>query len=1017
MAAEKILSVMAAKDRLIASQALVMDLAKEVLGSRDVKGAVRTLVHAVYKVVDADHVSLYLVENDVLVCHMAPQCESIGTQLPLGSGIVGRVGKTGETINLEDAYTRPDLFDVSQDLLTEYTTRSVLCLPLRDSDGGVIGVLQAINKHGLEKEPVPFEKHDERSLELLLALTSQQLHFSELIVQRERATRKAESMLALVEAISAEREIVGVAAALGRAAVGLLHCRWALVFLRDLDGSESSGLICHAAVQCATMCNGETGLRVGLDEAVLGEVATSGRPIVLDRETQANELSQLQQRLMPCFGDEIQMEARSALCAPLSDSQTGQVVGVVVAIDRLKALGDVEEQGMAPRTPTPPSPEPPKGKKPRLGNSHRRFSAAHAMGSLLRNATNQVGFNPDAQAGPFCQSDLDAVTVLSHSAANILRTADLYGQEVRFHRQMGALVDVINDARSLAQSGQSSSLISHVSTGGRRVFDCERCTFFTLDNYNQQLVGFYVLSCTDEKAEQQTLHELRVPIKGIVGHVATTRQPLNIEDAWNSEFFNREMDLKTGYRTRTVLCAPVVASNGRLVGVIQCINKIGGRTFGTNDLEMLSMVSISLSDIIQQTLLHNSYDSFIKSNASISSDVKDMFRFYEHGPKKAEPRRESQRTIIERSKRKMSVMITLAASCSKQQRSVERSRSSAAFLTVLEKWDCDISPLAQDDKMLLKSFRLSFERLQLGGTLEVVLDRVGPFLQALKGKYSASVPYHGWRHALSTWHALFLLLDSPAFAGLLPPEEVLALLFAAFGHDVEHPGTSNNFQVNSTSMLALRYNDVSVLENHHAAVTCNILKDQQVVDGLELPVRQRMRQVLLTSILHTDMIKHKDNLAWMETCNVDVPGHRASKTMLDRDVGLKLGSALLHCADLVHPAMPWEVHKQMSNLIAEEFYAQYQEEERLGLPTLPFMGKDPKNLPELAPIQMGFIQFVAKPLWSAMSFIAGKNIMEEVVMNVGDNKDRWKRIADGEDLEEEQPFRMPKQRAPTPCPE
>jgi len=298
--------------------------------------------------------------------------------------------------------------------------------------------------------------------------------------------------------------------------------------------------------------------------------------------------------------------------------------------------------------------------------------------------------------------------------------------------------------------------------------------------------------------------------------------------------------------------------------------------------------------------------------------------------------------------------------------------------------------------------------LCLRDAFETVLERTGPFIEAIQSRYR-NVPYHGWSHAVATWHATFLLLDSPAFNGLLLPQDVLALLLAAFGHDVEHPGTSNNFQVNSASLLALRYNDISVLENHHAAVTCIILKEEQLLDGLEQPIRQRMRQVLVNSILHTDMIKHGEILTWMETCNADLLGHRKSSQPLDHDVGLKLGSALLHCSDLVHPVKPWEVHKRMSTLIAMEFYAQHTDEQRMGLPTLPFMGHDPGKIRELAPIQIGFLQFVAKPLWSALCFVAGEGMMDEVQMNAEDNRERWQRLADGEDVPDEQPFRMPKQ--------
>ena len=58
---------------------------------------------------------------------------------------------------------------------------------------------------------------------------------------------------------------------------------------------------------------------------------------------------------------------------------------------------------------------------------------------------------------------------------------------------------------------------------------------------------------------------------------------------------------------------------------------------------------------------------------------------------------------------------------------------------------------------------------------------------------------------------------------MIAPYEVLILLVAAFCHDLDHPGHNNSYQVNARKELAIRYNDISPLENHHAAVAFDIL--------------------------------------------------------------------------------------------------------------------------------------------------------------------------------------------------
>lgn len=51
----------------------------------------------------------------------------------------------------------------------------------------------------------------------------------------------------------------------------------------------------------------------------------------------------------------------------------------------------------------------------------------------------------------------------------------------------------------------------------------------------------------------------------------------------------------------------------------------------------------------------------------------------------------------------------------------------------------------------------------------------------------------------------------------LGPDRIFAVMIAALGHDIDHPGHSNQFEINTDSERALRYNGKAVLENYHAA--------------------------------------------------------------------------------------------------------------------------------------------------------------------------------------------------------
>jgi HD-GYP domain-containing protein (c-di-GMP phosphodiesterase class II) len=86
-------------------------------------------------------------------------------RLPLGAGIAGAVAQSGAVVSLLDAYQDPR-FNRSVDDAEGYRTRTVLCVPMRDAQGEITGVLQALNK----RSGASFDAEDE---ELLIALGGQ----------------------------------------------------------------------------------------------------------------------------------------------------------------------------------------------------------------------------------------------------------------------------------------------------------------------------------------------------------------------------------------------------------------------------------------------------------------------------------------------------------------------------------------------------------------------------------------------------------------------------------------------------------------------------------------------------------------------------------------------------------------------------------------------------------------------------------------------------------------------------
>jgi putative ABC transport system ATP-binding protein len=94
--------------------------------------------------------------------------------------------------------------------------------------------------------------------------------------------------------------------------------------------------------------------------------------------------------------------------------------------------------------------------------------------------------------------------------------------------------------------------------------------------------------------------EIRVPLRaGVVGHVVSTGRSLNVPSAYDEPLFNREVDQRTGYRTKNILCMPVVDAQGRVVGALSALNKAGGGAFDASDEQRFREFASSMTVILE----------------------------------------------------------------------------------------------------------------------------------------------------------------------------------------------------------------------------------------------------------------------------------------------------------------------------------------------------------------------------------------------------------------------------------
>jgi len=138
----------------------------------------------------ADRGSVFLADHKTkeLWSIVASGLEHEEIRITVGRGVAGKVAETGEIINVEDAYSLP-YFDSSYDKKFGYTTRALLCLPIRHFDGQIVGVIQLLNKCGSSKftsDDVDFL--NKLSGHMAMALEKARLHRE--IVEKQRLEKE-----------------------------------------------------------------------------------------------------------------------------------------------------------------------------------------------------------------------------------------------------------------------------------------------------------------------------------------------------------------------------------------------------------------------------------------------------------------------------------------------------------------------------------------------------------------------------------------------------------------------------------------------------------------------------------------------------------------------------------------------------------------------------------------------------------------------------------------------------------
>ncbi|XP_031725831.1 high affinity cGMP-specific 3',5'-cyclic phosphodiesterase 9A [Anarrhichthys ocellatus] len=241
-------------------------------------------------------------------------------------------------------------------------------------------------------------------------------------------------------------------------------------------------------------------------------------------------------------------------------------------------------------------------------------------------------------------------------------------------------------------------------------------------------------------------------------------------------------------------------------------------------------------------------------------------------------------------------------------------------------------------------------------------------------------PFHNFRHCFCVTQMMYSMICLCSLQEKFTQVDLLILMTAAVCHDLDHPGFNNTYQINAKTDLAVRYNDISPLENHHCAVAFQIFSqpDCNIFSTFDPEAFKQIRQV---GLCVCDM---------MIVCNITL----SLPASIDGDLcpltlcSVQLKMVLIKCCDISNEVRPMEVAEPWVDCLLEEYFMQSDREKTEGLPVAPFMDREKVTKPTA---QIGFIKFVLIPMFETVMKLFPQ-IEEAMVQPLRESRDRYEEL-------------------------
>ena len=266
------------------------------------------------------------------------------------------------------------------------------------------------------------------------------------------------------------------------------------------------------------------------------------------------------------------------------------------------------------------------------------------------------------------------------------------------------------------------------------------------------------------------------------------------------------------------------------------------------------------------------------------------------------------------------------------------------------------------------------------GRFEIVDTEIIPksifknFIEIIVSNYDRiNAIYHNDLHAGDVMQTSYIILTQGNLIEKMKLGQLdfFSLLIACLCHDYKHPGQNNVYQINAKTKYAMRYNDISVLENYHVSQTFKLIqKDETNIFCNFSPEEYRIsRRRMIDCILSTDMANHQKVLSAIKIKmeNYDIKkGKNFEKIYQEKieDLGKLFENQqcvlnmIIHCSDISNPAKPDKISNEWTKRVYEEFFIKGDLKKKKGLNISMFCDRENTNINKA---MVGFINFVVLP--------------------------------------------------------